>query len=42
MLPEINLLFDRIEKNVEDMEDAIRRAERWEKDVINKFGIVAC
>ncbi|KAG1347200.1 disease resistance RPP13-like protein 4 [Cocos nucifera] len=38
MLPEINLLFDRIEKNVEDMEDAIRRAERWEKDVINKFG----
>ncbi|KAG1347204.1 disease resistance RPP13-like protein 4 [Cocos nucifera] len=41
MLPEINLLFDRIEKNVEDMEDAIRRAERWEKDVISKFGIVA-
>ncbi|XP_008813357.2 disease resistance RPP13-like protein 4 [Phoenix dactylifera] len=39
--PAIKPLFESIEKNVQDVEDIVRRAERWEKDVINNFGIVA-
>lgn len=39
--PQINLLFEGIEKNVQDMEDIIQRAKILEKDAINRFGTVA-
>ncbi|XP_072955925.1 disease resistance RPP13-like protein 4 [Typha angustifolia] len=38
---EINPLFQAIEKNVRVVEDVLLRATRWEKGVINDFGILA-
>ncbi|RRT56341.1 hypothetical protein B296_00004379 [Ensete ventricosum] len=40
-ISEIISLFDKIGRDVRDMEDVFRRAERWEKDVVSDFGVVA-
>ncbi|XP_009417414.2 disease resistance RPP13-like protein 4 [Musa acuminata AAA Group] len=40
-ISEIISLFDNIGRDIRDMEDVFRRAERWEKDVVRDFGVVA-